>query len=63
MKVLLRKKAVRDVGPRVNQWKGARASQVSDQRQQARRERLVSRGRHALRVGNGLSALRRWLGG
>ena len=60
MKVFLRKRAVPAIGPRLNQWKGARASQVSDQRQQARRERLVSRGRRALRVGQwivGLAAL------
>jgi cell division protein FtsQ len=60
MKVFLRKRVVRAIGPRLNQWKGARASQVSDQRQQARRERLVSRGRQALRVGQwivGLAAL------
>jgi cell division protein FtsQ len=35
----------------LNQWKGARASQISDQHQQAHRERLRSRGRRALRVG------------
>ena len=60
MKVFLRKRVVRAIGPRLNQWKGARAGQVSDQRQQARRERLVSRGRQALRVGQwivGLAAL------
>jgi len=60
MKVFLRKRAVPAVGPRLNQWKGARASQVSDQRQQARREKLVSRGRRALCVGQwivGLAAL------
>ena len=60
MKVFLRKRAVPAIGPRLNLWKGARASQVSDQRQQARRERLVSRGRRALRVGQwivGLAAL------
>jgi len=60
MKLLFRKRAVSDVAPRLNQWKGARASQVSDQRQQARRERLVSRGRCALRLGRwiiGLGAL------
>ena len=60
MKVSMRKRAVRAIGPRLNQWKGARASQVSDQRQQARRERLFSRGRRALRVGKwivGLAAL------
>ena len=44
MKMLLRKRAVRAIGPRLNQWKGARASQVSDQRQQARRERLCLAG-------------------
>jgi cell division protein FtsQ len=60
MKLSFRKRAVREVGPRLNQWKGTRASQVSDQRQQARRERLVSQGRCALRVGRwivGLAAL------
>jgi len=60
MKVILRKREVPAIGSRLNQWKGARASQVSDQRQQARRERLVSRGRCALRVGQwivGLAAL------
>ena len=60
MKLSMRKRAVRAIGPRLNQWKGARASQVSDQRQQARRERLLSRGRRALRVGQwivGLAAL------
>ena len=60
MKVLLRKRAVSAVGPRLNQWKGARASQASDQWQRARRERLVSGGRRALRVGQwivGLAAL------
>jgi cell division protein FtsQ len=57
MKVLVRKRTVRDVGPRVNQWKGARADQISDQRQQARRERLLSRGRRALRVGQWIVGL------
>ena len=60
MKVLVRKRATPPIGPRLNQWKGARASQVSDQHQQARRERLRSRGRRALRVGLwivGLAAL------
>jgi len=60
MKVLVRKRAATPIGPRLNQWKGARASQISDQRQQARRERLLSRGRRALRVGRwivGLAAL------
>jgi cell division protein FtsQ len=60
MKVLVRKRAAPPIGPRLNQWKGARASQISDQRQQARWERLLSRGRRALRVGRwivGLAAL------
>ena len=60
MKMLLRKRAASAIGPRLNQWKGARASQVADQRQQARREERVSRGRRALRVGRwivGLAAL------
>jgi len=57
MKVILRKRAVPAIGPRLNQWKGVRASQVSDQRQQARRERLVSRGRRALRVGQWIAGL------
>ena len=60
MKVFLRKRAVPAIGPRLNQWKGARASQISDQRQQARRERLVSGRRRTLRVGQwivGLAAL------
>ena len=57
MKVLLRKRAVRAIGPRLNQWKGARASQVSDQWQQARREKLFSRGRCALRVGQWIVGL------
>jgi cell division protein FtsQ len=48
------------VGPRVNQWKGVRASQFSEQREQARQERLTSRKRRAWRVGQwivGLAAL------
>jgi len=60
MKVFVQKRAVSAIGPRLNQWKGARASQVADQRQQARRERLFSRGRRTLRVGQwivGLAAL------
>jgi cell division protein FtsQ len=48
------------VGPRVNQWMGVRASQFSEQREQARQERLTSRKRRAWRVGQwivGLAAL------
>jgi cell division protein FtsQ len=60
MKLSRRKRAARAIGPRLNQWKGARASQAADQRQQARQERLLSRGRRALLMGQwiiGLAAL------
>ena len=60
MKILMRKRAAPPIGPRSNQWKGARASQIADQRQQARRETLLSRRRRALLVGRwvlGLAAL------
>jgi cell division protein FtsQ len=54
------KRTVPAIGARLNQWKGARATQISEQRQQVRRERLRTRGRRALRVGQwivGLAAL------
>src|SRR5438105_2009031 len=57
---LLRRRAGPAVGPRVNQWKGVRASQFSEQREQARQERLTSRKRRAWRVSQwivGLAAL------
>src|SRR5207302_7608949 len=57
MKVLLGKRAGPANGPRLNHWKGGRASQISDQRQQARRERLVSGRRRALRVGEWIVGL------
>ncbi|MBK5282471.1 MAG: FtsQ-type POTRA domain-containing protein [Nitrospiraceae bacterium] len=60
MKLSMRKRTVHAIGPRLNQWRGARASQLSDQRQQVRREKLLSRGRRTLRVGKwivGLAAL------
>ncbi|HSL06265.1 MAG TPA: FtsQ-type POTRA domain-containing protein [Nitrospiraceae bacterium] len=57
MKVLIRKRAAPPIGPRLNQWKGVRASQISDQRQQERRERLRSRGWRALRVGQWIVGL------
>jgi cell division protein FtsQ len=57
MKALVRKKAAPPIGPRSNQWKGARASQISDQREQARRERLLSRGRRLWRVGRWIVGL------
>jgi cell division protein FtsQ len=63
MKVFIRKRAVRAVGPRLNQWKGARASQVADQRQQAHRERLVSRRRRLLRLGQWMIGLAALVGG
>ncbi len=50
MKVPLRKRAVRAVGPRQNKWKGTRASQVADTQQQAHRAKLFVRARRALRV-------------
>jgi len=57
MKVLLRKRAVPAVGPRLNQWKGARASQGSEQQQQARREKRASRRRRVWRVGQWIVGL------
>jgi len=60
MKLSMRKRTVHDIGPRVNQWRGARASQLSDQQLQVRREKLLSRGRRTLRAGQwivGLAAL------
>jgi len=60
VKPLLRKRAVPAVGPRVNQWKGVRASQFSEQQEQARQERLTLWKRRAWRVGRwivGLAAL------
>jgi len=60
MKLFMRKRSARNAGPRLNQWKGARANQAADQRQQARREKLFARGRRVLRVGQwtiGLAAL------
>jgi cell division protein FtsQ len=57
MKVLVRKRTVPSIGPRLNQWKGTRASQISDQRQQACRERFLSRCRRALLVGKWIVGL------
>jgi cell division protein FtsQ len=60
MKALVRKRTTPPIGPRSNQWKGARASQIADQHQQAHREKLLSRRRRAWRVGQwllGLAAL------
>ena len=63
MKPLLRKRAAPAVGPRMNQWKGARASQFSEQREQARQERLTSRRRRAWRVGQWIVGLAVLVGG
>jgi cell division protein FtsQ len=57
VKLLLRKREVPAAGPRLNQWKGARASQVSEQRQQARQEKLISRRRRFWRVGQWIVGL------
>jgi cell division protein FtsQ len=57
MKMFLRKRSAPPVGPRLNQWKGLRAGQVSDQRQQARRERRVLRWRRTLRMGQWMVGL------
>jgi cell division protein FtsQ len=57
MKVLVRKRAAPPIGPRSNQWKGARASQIADQRQQAHREKLLLRRRRALRAGRWIVGL------
>ena len=57
------KRTVPAIGPRLNQWKGARATQISDQHQQARRERLRTRGRRALRVGQWIVGLAALVGG
>ena len=51
MTMFLRKRPMPPIGPRHNQWKGLRASSASDQRQQARRGKLVLRWRRALRMG------------
>ena len=61
--MLLRKRAASAIGPRLNQWKGARASQFSEQQERARRERLTSRRRHAWRVGQWIVGLALLAGG
>jgi cell division protein FtsQ len=57
MKMFLRKRPSPPIGPRVNQWKGLRASQVLDQRQQARRGKLILRWRRTLRMGQWMVGL------
>ena len=51
MTMFLRKQPTPPMGPRLNQWKGLRASPASDKRQQARRGKLVLRWRRTLRMG------------
>ena len=57
MKMVARKRTAPAIGPRLNQWKGARATKMLDQRQQAQRERLVLGRRRALRVGQWIIGL------
>lgn len=57
MKVVTRKRTVRDIGPRLNQWRGARATKILDQREEAHRERLVLGRRRTLRVGKWIVGL------
>ena len=57
MKVVARKRTAPAIGPRLNQWRGARATKILDQRQQAHRERLVVGRRRALRVGQWIIGL------
>ncbi|MCG3777369.1 MAG: Cell division protein FtsQ [Nitrospira sp.] len=57
MKLLMRNRSARNAGSRLNQWKGARASQAADERQQVQREKLFAWGRRALRMGQGIVGL------
>ena len=50
MKIPFRKRSMKAVGHRVNQWKGPRAMQAAEQRQQARRTQLAVKCRRALRL-------------
>lgn len=50
MKLSVRKRNVRPMGPRQNRWKGARASQLADAEQRARRTRFLVRVHRAVRV-------------
>jgi len=65
MNIPFRKRpAAKTVRPRSNQWKGTRARQVADQKQQAHRSQLMARGRRALRVAGWLVAMAAvlWIG-
>jgi cell division protein FtsQ len=57
MKLSFRKRQPTPVGHRVNQWKGPRLKQAADQRQQARRSRLATRCRFAVRVTGWLAGM------
>lgn len=57
MKLAFRKRAAKPIGYRTNQWKGARAAQVADQRQRARRSQLFKRCHGLLRVAGWLVGL------
>ena len=66
MKIPFRKRpAKRAAGHRSNQWRGSRAMQVADQKQQARRSQLVARCRRALRISGWIvgAAAVLWIGG
>jgi cell division protein FtsQ len=56
MRMTFRRRPVKAVSHRSNQWKGQRAMQAAGQKQQARRLQLVARCRLALRVSGWLAA-------
>ncbi len=64
MRLPFRKRPAKPAGHRMNQWKGPRAAQVAGQRQQARRSRLATGCRRALRLAGWLAgaALVLWTG-
>lgn len=64
MRLPFRKRPAKPAGHRMNQWKGPRAAQVAGQRQQARRSRLATGCRRALRPAGWLAgaALVLWTG-
>jgi cell division protein FtsQ len=64
MKMSFRRRPAKAVSHRSNQWKGLRAMQATDQKQQARRSQLVVRCRRALRISGWLASAGAvlWLG-
>lgn len=64
MNIPFRKRPAKVVGHRSNQWRGPRAMQAADQKQQARRWRLMARCRRALRISGWLAgaAAILWIG-